>query len=431
MGRHLVYAGDNPQDHPDYLIDKALRGDLNELEQVELDRHLAGCPECTTELESARLFRESMAPGENDQALNQVAVEMAMSRIQDEALDLAAVEGAMGRLEQPRTLRARLAQWLDSARWLRPAVFATLGAAVVLLVAGVFMLRIPQPVSTSVTSASRLAPMVLDDGSQVAPLDETSVFVLAEQTPERTTVKLRSGGASFRVRHDGQRLFRVDVGAFVIEDLGTVFRVDQQAGGKIRVGVTEGRVAVLDTTARTRVEMGAGEDRTFSPTPLPDPTEPLPSEAQAPAKEARPAAPAVTSPGTPRSPVVARTDGPADLLLAADRARKEHRAQAAVAPFRRLVSDFPKDPRAPSAAFTLGWLLLTDLGRPREAALAFAEAERIAPRGALAEDAAARVAEAWQKAGESQRAAQAARRYQQTYPGGRYTALMRGLVGED
>jgi hypothetical protein len=99
-----------------------------------------------------------------------------------------------------------------------------------------------------------------------------------------------------------------------------------------------------------------------------------------------------------------------------------------VAPLRRLVERNPKDPRAPAAAFTLGWVLLTDLGRAREAASAFAEAERISPRGALAEDAAARVAEAWQKAGDLGRAAQAARHYEQMYPTGRYISLMHGLV---
>jgi TolA-binding protein len=124
-------------------------------------------------------------------------------------------------------------------------------------------------------------------------------------------------------------------------------------------------------------------------------------------------------------------DDPAGLLLAADAARRSRHPQAAVAPLRHLVERFPKDPRAPSAAFTLGWVLLTDLGRPREAAAAFAQAEGIAPRGPLAEDAAARVAEAWQKAGEPRRAAQAARHYEQMYPSGRYLALMRGLVGEN
>jgi outer membrane protein assembly factor BamD (BamD/ComL family) len=75
-------------------------------------------------------------------------------------------------------------------------------------------------------------------------------------------------------------------------------------------------------------------------------------------------------------------------------------------------------------------VLLTDLARAHEAAAAFAEAERSAPRGPLAEDAAARVAEAWQKAGDLRRAAEAARHYEQLYPSGRYIALMRGLVGE-
>ena len=134
------------------------------------------------------------------------------------------------------------------------------------------------------------------------------------------------------------------------------------------------------------------------------------------------------------APARGELDRPADdaaaLLLAADLARRSRDPRAAIGPLHRLVERHPRDPRAPSAAFTLGWVLLTDLNRPREAAGAFAEAERIAPRGALAEDAAARVAEAWQKAGEPRRAADAARRYVQVYPAGRYITLMRGLIGE-
>jgi hypothetical protein len=49
-------------------------------------------------------------------------------------------------------------------------------------------------------------------------------------------------------------------------------------------------------------------------------------------------------------------DDPADLLAAADVARRSHDPKAAVAPLRRLVEHYPKDPRAPSAAFTLGWV---------------------------------------------------------------------------
>jgi TolA-binding protein len=187
--------------------------------------------------------------------------------------------------------------------------------------------------------------------------------------------------------------------------------------------VAEGRVAVLYPSSQVRVELGAGEDRVFSAVPEPRPAiEPAP---EAPKPMAAVAA-AVRAPSRARSP-----EDPADLLQAADLARRSRHPQAAVAPLRRLVEHYPKDPRAPSAAFTLGWVLLTDLGRAREAAAAFAEAERIAPRGALAEDAAARVAEAWQKAGDQRRAARAARHYQQMYPGGRYIPLMRGLIGEN
>jgi TolA-binding protein len=190
--------------------------------------------------------------------------------------------------------------------------------------------------------------------------------------------------------------------------------------------VSEGRVAVVSAASRLRVELGAGEERVFSPTAEPrDGLEP-PSEAP------KTAVGASLAKGPNHGPSRAHGgDDPAGLLAAADVARRSRSPRGAVAPLRRLVERYPKDPRAPSAAFTLGWVLLTDLNRPRDAAVAFADAERIAPRGALAEDAAARVAEAWQKAGEPRRAAAAARHYVQTYPSGRYIVLMRGLVGEN
>ena len=48
----------------------------------------------------------------------------------------------------------------------------------------------------------------------------------------------------------------------------------------------------------------------------------------------------------------------------------------------------------------------------------------------LAEDVSSRVGEAWQRAGDSRRAAQAARHYEQVYPTGRHLPLMHALVGE-
>ena len=398
---------DSSQDHPQELLDRAIRGELGSSERAVLERHVADCPMCGVELEAARVFRASVAPGR-----------------QDESLYRAAIDGAMQRLQERETLRERLRRWLGVNRTLRPVVgLAALGVAATVVV-GLFLFRTQQKVSSPVPVAfSR--PLVLDDGSEVTPATATTAIQVAEESPTRTTVRLRSGSAQFRVHHDSRRLFVVDAGTVQVEDLGTFFRVAHEAAGKVRVAVTEGRVAVSYPASKSRFELGAGESRMFDPLPVSGDASELPKEAP---KLSSPPGPATAGPPVPSR--ARGADEPAALLLAADRARRSHHPQAAVVPLRRLVEKYPKDPRAPSAAFTLGWVLLTDLARAKEAAAAFAEAERNAPRGMLAEDAAARVAEAWQRAGDSRRASEAARHYERLYPTGRHMPLMHALVGE-
>lgn len=398
---------DSPQDHPQGLLDGAIRGELGASERAALERHLADCSMCAVELEGARILQASVAPGR-----------------QDEALYRRAIEGAMARLQKREALGERLRRWIAGHRALRPSTgLAALGVAASVAVGFVVFHTYQVPPSAVPVTASR--SLVLDDGSEITPATATTAIHVAEQTPTRTTVHLRSGSAQFRVRHDSRRLFRVDTGAVEIEDLGTVFHVTHEAAGKISVAVSEGRVAVLIPASQVRTELGAGESRTFEPRPVPADG---PRSAMEARKPSAPSSAIAASPlGTPRARSM---EEPASLLLAADLARRSHHPEAAVAPLRRLIEKYPKDPRAPSAAFTLGWVLLTDLGRPREAAAAFAEAERNAPRGMLAEDAASRVAEAWQRAGDSRRAAEAARRYERLYPTGRHLPLMHALVGE-
>jgi transmembrane sensor len=405
-GRFLVRVNPDSQAHPEELLGQALRGELDPANQAILDRHLASCPDCALELRSVRAFAASGAPGDRD-----------------DALDRAIVEGVLARLEQPEGLGGRLRRWLGTQRRRRTvAALAVLGAAAAFAFALTAHLE-RQGGPVAVTSPAKARTLVLNDGSEIEPLGGTMVKV-EEQSTERTTLQLRSGSAEFRVRHNPRRTFRVDAGPILIEDLGTAFVVDHQAGGKVHVAVSEGRVAVLSVASGVRVELRAGEDRVFPV--LPEPIEgPLmevdPPRARDPA----------TATGTSHGQIRPRgVEDATTLLQAADHARRSRHPEAAVAPLRRLIERFPKDPRAPSAAFTLGWVLLTDLSRAREAAAAFAEAERNAPRGLLAEDAAARVAEAWQKAGDVGRAAQAARHYEQMYPSGRYITLMRGLIGE-
>jgi transmembrane sensor len=363
---------------------------------------------CVVELEAARIFRASVAPGR-----------------QDEALYRAVIDGAMERLKKPETLGEKVRRWMGRDSTLRPAVgLAALGVAAAVVV-GFVLFHTQQPIHPSSAPVAASRPLILDDGSEVTPTTADTAIQVAEQAPTRTTVRLRSGSAQFRVRHDSRRRFCVDTGAMEIEDLGTVFRVSHEASGKITVAVSEGRVAVLYPASQFRTELGAGESRRFDP--LPSSGDALEPPEEAPKVSTPPGAATAGPPVTPRS---RSADQPAALLLAADLARRSHNPQAAVAPLRRVVERYPKDPRTPSAAFTLGLVLLSDLGRPREAAAAFAEAERHAPRGMLAEDAASRVAEAWQRAGDSRRAAQAARHYEQLYPTGRHTPLMHALAGE-
>jgi transmembrane sensor len=396
-----VPARQDVPEHPESLIARSLRGELGVHDQPALERHLADCGDCAAEVEGARILAAAMAPGKWDETLNR-----------------AAAENALRRLAQRRSLGQSLRAWAQERRLLRPAVgFAVLGA-VALVTIGLVLQHSPWPSATPLASAPLAPPLVLDDGSDIAPATEATVLQVAEQSAVRTTVHLRSGGARFRIRHDSRRLFRVEVGPIEVEDLGTVFRIDHLAGGKVHVAVTEGRVAVLYPARNVRIELSAGEERLFAT------TEPEPAQASSPTDGHD----ATVSAGGPRSASRGHApEDPAALLLAADTARRSHQPQAAVAPLRRIVEHFLKDPRAPSAAFTLGWVLLTDLGQPRAAAAAFLQAERMAPSGALAEDAAARVAEAWQKAGDSRRAAEAARHYERAYPNGRYLALTRAL----
>jgi transmembrane sensor len=118
-------------------------------------------------------------------------------------------------------------------------------------------------------------------------------------------------------------------------------------------------------------------------------------------------------------------DEPGALLLAADVARLSHHPAQAVAPLRHVLDRYDHDPRAGLAAFTLGLVLLEELGRPREAAAAFARSRGIDPGGDLAEDALAREVEAHFRAGDAAHARQAAEEYLRRYPSGRRSRAVR------
>jgi transmembrane sensor len=341
-----------------------------------------------------------------------------------------------------------------------PTAWSLAGAAVVAggaIALTLVLSRSPSaesPVASAVT-ASVAQPQRVELGTGAeAQVDPGARLDVVERSATRVVVALHAGSARFDVRHDPRRLIRVHAGAVAVEDLGTKFEVEHR-GLTARVSVTEGSVSVSfpesEGEGRSKVTLDAGKSAifpavaAFERAPANEQTTEIPQATPPTADDARRAASPAPASGWRE---LARTgkhggayellaprafrdvgDDPSDLLLASDAARLSHHPAEAVQLLRRLLARHGRDPRAPSAAFTLGWLLLNELNRPREAASAFARAEALAPRGNLAEDAIARAVEAWYRAGDLTRASAEVERYRKGYPNGRHLAMLERLVG--
>jgi transmembrane sensor len=261
--------------------------------------------------------------------------------------------------------------------------------------------------------------------------DDTSVFPVATPLTSGTRYELiekdnasvyriTSGYVRFQTHSTGSRKLLVQVGDLAVEDIGTVFTVETLADEQVRVAVSEGRVKVSWPSGHA--ELKAGTDGVF-PGGVPQlPAAPLVS------KNVVSGGGAVAEIVSPvnwrdaarrgdnelalelieRNPSTVRYSA-GDLLLAADVMRLTGHSQRAVALLKKVVKGFPGDSRRTAAAFTLGKVLLEELGNPRAAARAFGIAARHA--SPLKEEAMAREAEAWYRAGDSSKAKSAAQKY--------------------
>jgi transmembrane sensor len=307
------------------------------------------------------------------------------------------------------------------------------------------------PSPTAAAAATRV--LRLADGSSATPADDRGTLAVIEDTPRRVVLDLVAGRARFDVVPARERAFIVQAGDVTVTVVGTVFSVDRVAD-RIGIGVERGRVLVDWGVGRR--SLGAGETGWFPPLvvgaspPLPGtrvrharvaraapvppaPDAPVPPAPDAPVETVPLPRPAPSAPGAPAPPPAAasaREETAEHLFAAADAARREGRADDAARVLGRLVARHRTDPRAPLAAFTLGRVLLKDLGRPREAATAFADARALAPSGPFAEDALAREAEAWSRAGQAEQARARARAYLELHPDGRRVGAMKALAGD-
>lgn len=312
----------------------------------------------------------------------------------------------------------------------------------------------------------------LRDGTQVTALQSGTRIEAVELNESAVTVQLALGAAHFDVAHREGRVFRVKARDVTVTVLGTAFTVELLPAA-VRVRVERGRVDVSWPAGHRQLvpgeEVVAEHDQAkierrdanpVSASPASDSEHP---QLEAPALDAPNEAPVIEAPSAPQtSPAPARIptqqpswrtlaqegdyagafnkmngegavvrDEPGDLLFAADVARLSGHPALAVPHLEQVLRLHASDSRAPLAAFTLGRTLLDALGRPREAAEAFARARKLSPSGALAQDALAREVESWYRAGESALAHERALEYLRRFPGGRRERAVRKQGGID
>ncbi len=239
----------------------------------------------------------------------------------------------------------------------------------------------------------------LRDGSEIVIESPTTVIKKKRESDTEILFELEAGAAHFDVVPRPSRVFRVNAGTATVEVVGTSFRVARKQA-RSEVMVERGRV-IVSWNGGSRV-LNKGEAGTFPP------PEALKVESET----------AAVAP-TPRETAARNESGAEALFASADKARKEGRPDQAVGYLKAITDRHSGDPRAPLAAFTRGRVLLESLGKPREAAQAFAQARGLSgKRSALAEDALAREVEAYAAAGEAGLARDRAELYRRNYPKG-------------
>ena len=352
--------------------------------------------------------------------------------------------------DQARTERTLAGVHRKRAQRRRRAALAS-GTGVLLVIgsAALLALRVGrEPVrapAAAVAATQRTIGFV--DGSRALLLDATASVVVERTSDTAIDVRLPAGRARFEVVARKARTFRVMCDSVVVQVLGTGFELIRD-GARTHVRVLHGRVAV--TWPDGAIELGAGEAGWF-PASDTDMRQPAPAtEASAEATTDAPAGQTRTEPERARTAgwrqqaeqgdfqkayqMLARqparlSDDVEELLLAADAARLSGHAVEAVPYLQRVVQRHADDPRAPLAAFTLGGVLMNQLGRPREAAASYARARAMSPRSALSQDALARQVEAAHRAADGSAARALALEYLDRYPRGRRVQAVRRFGG--
>ncbi len=226
-------------------------------------------------------------------------------------------------------------------------------------------------------------PVKIADGAVVTP-SVTASLQLDPDGRGQARARLDSGSGRFRVAHADRREVEVAAGDVVVRAWAAEFSVWRRDGAT-EIWAHRGRVEVL--WRGEPLMLTVGEHRRFVDGPGVESGRAGDWRSLARARRWQEAAAALD----------ASTAAPArveELLLAADALRLADRSHEAVPLLRTILERFPRDARAPAAAFSLGRLLLARRA-PADAARAFARVRALAPAGPLAEAALGREVDAW------------------------------------
>jgi len=284
-------------------------------------------------------------------------------------------------------------------------------------------------------------PLALSDGTRVVPVDDGArVAELEPPTADAQAVRVQvvEGRSRFdRTQVAGTRQMELEAGPVRVHVFASRFSAARYEA-EVELWVEDGYLEVTTETGTRRID--AGEHERFSLTDRQAASD-LEAEAGL-ATEAT--VPGVADGDTSRERTAGRTrrdrkiaarrnadaepvssDEVNGLLERADQERRAGRPAAAANLLRQIVRQHRADARAPLAGFTLGRVLLDDLGKTKAAARAFDRARAMDPSGPLAEDALARAAEAWHQAGDADKARDRAEAYLERYPDGHRARAVR------
>jgi len=338
----------------------------------------------------------------------------------------------------------------------------------------------PGQPQVSLSANLESVPVRFSDGSMVE-LNRGGELKVIDLDAEGATVEMTSGRADVSVKHRKKTHWRLDAGPFEVVVTGTRFSMEwDRPTETLTVAMSEGSVEIVGRhvadSSPIRVTAGqrfsasknlsrwtieanqpvATATKPAALAPTPTPADPSGGESAANHDEANPAlAPAPTATTTGKSSAkvarrwqllakqgryndaldaieksggfmaTCRRAGAEELVQLGDVARLARRSARADQAYQLARKRFPDVDRP---IFGLGLLSFEQRHDYAAAADWFATYLRKFPRGPLANEAAGREMESWQRAGSSAKAVSAAKRYLDSQPSGPYAPLARQIV---